>query len=226
MRVIILFVAAFLVFSYQTAAQDSSKIEVVKFEWSMRVPTRQIVETEPPDVAFIKGPETLSRQTLGRRESTNQAGDKTIAERSSDLRNVERDAVRSSLPEREKMFLYELKVKNADTRTIKSFIWEYQIAKETASPDASNRRFLCAEKIKSGDSRTLKFISYLPPSNVVDAIDSKDKSGANPASDVSISYVEYTDGTFWQRADWENSKSAPDSPQLAEKLKTNDCAAF
>lgn len=227
MRVIFSVVVTFLAFGSQVTAQNTAQLEVVKFIWNMYVPYKEIdTSAIQEDPRALKQPEQLNTGSIKRQERNAQAGEKTIEERSRDLAKVERAARRSASATPENIFVYELKIKNTDSKAIRSFIWEYRSAGETQSANISSRQFLCSEKIKAGDSETLRIFSHLPPTNVVDTSDSKNKSDKNHASDILINRVEYADGTVWQRPDWDGSKFALDSPQIAEKLKNSACAVL
>ena len=212
---IFLAVMTSLVFAAQITAQESAKVEVVKFNWSMYDRRRLINESA------LFGEDMSS--TAGR---DNRMREKTIEEQSQDLRRVESAAKRDASAPSGNIFLYELKLKNLDEKTIKSFIWEYKSAKESTPQNASRRWFLCAGKIKTGASKTLSIISHLPPVNVVDASAKGGESRKNFAVDVVINRVEYANGTVWKRADWDDSGYALDSAKITEKLKFNDCAAL
>ena len=216
MKVLIfLAVLTSLVFADQITAQDTAKVEVVKFNWSM-YDRRKIIN----ESALFDG------QASNRPGRSNRMIEKTIEERSQDLSRIENAARRSALPPPGNIFLYQLKVKNLDEKTIKSFIWEYQPVRESVPQNPSSRRFLCIQKIKTGDSKTLRIISHLPPVNVVEASVSNGESKKDFVVDVLINRVEYADGTVWKRVDWDDSKYALDSPKIAEKLRFNDCTAL
>ena len=222
MKVIIfLAVLTSLVFADQAAAQDTAKIEVVKFNWGMYDRQKLVTESAQfgEELSAPPAPATPAGRNTRMRE-------KTVEEQSQDLRKIESDAKRAAVPAPGNIFLYELKIKNLDEKAIKSFIWEYQLVKQPAPQNASGRRFLCAEKIKAGDSKTFRIISYLPPTNVVDASVSKNESKKDFAVDVVIYRVEYADGTVWKRADWDDSRYALNSPKIMEKLKLNDCTSL
>ena len=216
MKILIFFAAlAFPVFAEQLAAQDTAKVEVVKFNWGMFERRRVINELS----LFDEG-------TTVRPGKNNRAREKTIEEQSHDLARVENAARRSALPPPGNIFLYELKIKNLDEKNIKSFVWEYRLVRESELQNASSRRFLCVEKIKAGDSKTLRIISHLPPVNVVDATAPNSKSKRDFAVEVIINRVEYSDGTVWKKAGWDDSRYALNSRAIAEKLKFSDCTAL
>lgn len=205
-----------LVFADQITAQDSLKIEVIKFSWS-RYEQRKLIEDQ---TEFDK----QNSNPLNVKEK--KESEKSIDEKSRDLSRIENTARNSALTPSGNIFLYELQVKNLDQKNIKSFIWEYRPASKSLSQNDSSRRFLCSEKIKAGDSKTLRTISYLPPINMVDATAASEESKKNSAADVIINRVEYTDGTVWKRADWDDSKYRLDSSKTVEKLKFSSCAAL
>lgn len=213
----ILFFAALIFFAFanQLKAQNTVKVEVIKFNWSMYDLKKEMDDSTRLETGIFKRP-----------SRSNPTGEKSVEERSRDLSRAERGAMREASSPSGNIFLYELKIKNLDEKTIKSFIWEYQASKENNPQILFTRRFLCVEKIKAGNSKMLKIISHLPPVNVLDVSASNDKSERSYAVDIVINRVEYTDGTIWKRADWDDSKYALDLPEIAEKLKFNDCAAL
>ncbi len=216
MKVLIfLAVLTSLVFADQITAQDKAQVEVIKFRWSMYDRKKLINESA-----------LFNEEATNRPGRNNRMAEKTIEEQSHDLRRIESAARKTASAPSGNIFLYELKVKNLDEKTIRSFIWEYQPVKESTLQNASSRRFLCVEKIKEGDSKTLRIVSHLPPVNVVDAAVSGDESMKDFAVDVVINRVEYADGTVWKRVDWDDSRYMLDSTQIDRKLKNNNCAAL
>ncbi len=217
MRILLVFTLLIFgsAFADRIAAQDKAEIEVIKFSWNKYDSPQEREPTEEDDPSIFK-----------RLNRTNPNEEKSVEARSEDLRNAERDAVRNSLIGSKQLFLYELKIKNSGGENIRSFIWEYRDSKETAPPDSPVRRFLCSEKIKAGDTKTLRIFSSLPPSNVVDAAAVKNKSVTNYALNIVINRIEYADGTVWQKSDWDNSRYETISPQVAKKLKINPCAVL
>ena len=214
-NLIFLAVLTSILFADQAAAQDTAKVEVVKFNWGMYEQKKAINEAALSEEESINPPGRNSRMR-----------EKTIEEQSQDLRRIESVARKQSAPQPGNIFLYELKVKNLDEKTIKSFIWEYLSVKESAPQKVSGRRFLCVEKIRAGDSKTLRATSHLPPVNVVYASAPGEQTKKDFVVNLVINRVEYTDGTVWKRADWDDSEYALDSQAIAEKLKLNDCAAL
>lgn len=212
---VFLVVLTSLTFSARIAAQETTKLEVIKFNWGMYEPRKAINE-----------PSLFDDESANLPNRNNRAMEKTIEEQSRDLRKIENAARKSAANPPGNIFLYELKVKNADGKAIKSFIWEYRFAPEIALRNDSRRHFLCVEKIKAGDNKTLRIISRLPPINVVDATAANDNSKKDFTVDVVINQVEFADGTIWKRTGWDDSRYRLDSPKIDEKLKAGDCLAL
>ena len=116
MRILIISaMVTLLVFSNQMMAQNTAQIEVVKFNWSIYNPPKERNPAAELNTGSFKRPD---RDT--------PSVEKSMEERSRDLARTERAAVRQAAAAPENMFLYELKIKNLDTKNIKSFIWEYR----------------------------------------------------------------------------------------------------
>lgn len=101
-------------------------------------------------------------------------------------------------------FAYQLKVQNGGTRVTQNVFWEYQF-RETANPsNLVRRQFICNVKIKPSQEKSLQAFSTLGPSEVVDVKSLGKKAEFEGL--VRINRVEFSDGTFWQRKNWEVSE--------------------
>lgn len=98
-------------------------------------------------------------------------------------------------------FTYQLKVQNGGTKVTQNVFWEYRF-REIANPSNQvSRQFICSVKIKPSQEKSLEVFSRLGPSEVIDVKSLGKKSEFESA--VLINRVEFSDGTFWQRKDWE-----------------------
>jgi hypothetical protein len=121
--------------------------------------------------------------------------------RSQALRKVERDAARSAV-EGGDIFIYEVKVHNAGTKTIKNIFWEYQII-ETANPaNLSSRQFFCGLKIKANDSRDLQAMSLAAPKTNIISVKTVNGSKKSFEERAIVNRIEYMDNSLWQRDGW------------------------
>lgn len=112
-------------------------------------------------------------------------------------------------------FAYQVKIQNASTKVIQAVIWEYQF-KESLNPTNSSRReFLCGGPLKPEKGTEFRIFSKTGPSNVVSI-----GSLANKPKDlfeeiVVINFVEFADGSIWQRKNWN-----PEAAQRAFERRT------
>jgi hypothetical protein len=95
-----------------------------------------------------------------------------------------------------------VKVQNGSDKLIQTIFWEYQF-RETASPaNVTRRQFLCSARINAAKAKDLQAFSLSGPSDVVN-VKSLAKATRDQFSEgVVINRVEFSDGSFWQRRDW------------------------
>ena len=125
----------------------------------------------------------------------------TIDGRSAALeKNVQESRTRNPKPV--DGFTYQAKVRNAGKKVIEVVFWEYQF-KETANPSTvARRQFLCGVNIKPEKEKELQAFSLSGPSDVISVGSLANKSGNLFQEKAVINRVEYSDGTIWQRKDW------------------------
>jgi hypothetical protein len=139
-----------------------------------------------------------------------------MQERRAELRTAEVNAARSNQPD-VRIYFYRLEVKNTSTKVVKNFAWEYQPAD---AQDVSNRQFFCVIKAKPKESKELELFSPLPPSRVIDASNTRDKSEKNAKGKAVINKIEYVDGSMWQRPGWNTATFAADA---MDKVPSGKC---
>ncbi|MBD0371899.1 MAG: hypothetical protein ICV60_13750 [Pyrinomonadaceae bacterium] len=184
---------------------DGSQVMVLGSKWSKQ---RQ-VNPNPDNSRVTPYPQLVTPATRAadrNRNLNNQAGVRdpnldTIEGRSAALENIVQDS-RSAKPKPVDGFLYQAKIQNASDKTIEVLFWEYQF-KERANPaNVATRQFLCGVDIKPGKEKELKGFTISGPSNVI-SVGSLDNKSANLFEEkIVINRVEYSDGTIWQRKDW------------------------
>jgi hypothetical protein len=198
MKTFLLFsILMLLVFSAQRPckAQDSSGLTVIDFSWSRY---HQALDAEPN---WDAPPNTAHPPMTD--------ADKKVVERrygdlmrSAELKKVERDAARSSV-RRGEYYIYKVKLKNTDAKTIRLVFWEYQIIELANRENLARRQFLCAVKIKADDKKGIEAFSPIAPTaNVVSAKTLGKGAQKLFEEKAVINRIEYTDGSTWQRADW------------------------
>lgn len=180
----------------QTGTQDHSELIVLKFSSGIyQTGGRMIRSVQDPDPP--KNEPIRINQTV-RNEPQELKNRRDMLERRADMSAAEINASLSSQPS-SKLYFYRLRVKNASTKVVKSFTWEYQPFSE---PDPFDRQFFCHIKAKPNESKEIELFTPLAPSRVIDASKAGDKSAKGPDAKVIINKIEYIDGTVWQRQGW------------------------
>jgi len=95
-----------------------------------------------------------------------------------------------------------VKVQNSSARVVEILFWEYQFV-DAANPSIlARRQFLCGVNMKPDSKKELQAFSLSGPSDVVSVAALAKNSGNAFQEKVIINRVEYSDGTIWQRKDW------------------------
>ena len=103
-------------------------------------------------------------------------------------------------PERRvEQYAYEIKILNTGEKNLEVIDWEYSFPESDVATESTGRRFLTFNRIKPGNSLTLKGISFAPPTRVLNATASSDGRQALE-SRIVIRCILYSDGTFSRRA--------------------------
>jgi hypothetical protein len=195
------------VFHTQTVLEDSTDVIVVKFSCGLYQTgsgmIRSVQEPDPPNNEPFRINQTLKNEP---QESINR---RDMQERRAEMVTAERNASLSTQPP-SKIYFYRLRVKNASSKVVKSFAWEYQPLGE---PDPSNRQFFCYVKAKPSEAKDMELYTPLAPSRVVDASKAGQKSPENTNARVVINKIEYLDGTFWKRPAWDVRTFSDDATQ-------------
>src|ERR1700686_48671 len=132
----------------QIGTQERSDLVVLKFscrkyETGGRM-IRSVQDPDPPmnePISLNQAPRSNEPQEL-----KNQ---RDLQERRADMGATEINASLSKQPvSGSKLYVYRLQVKNASTKLVKSFAWEYQPSTE---PDPFDRQFFCSIKAKPNE---------------------------------------------------------------------------
>jgi hypothetical protein len=191
--------------------REDADLQVVKFTWTRFRQNGDLIhgvqDPGPPmnEPISIKPPERKNEPA----EIKNR---RDMQERRAEMNAAQQNASQSA-ERRHEQYVLRLEVKNTGTNTIKSMVWEYQPAAETADYDL--RQYVCMMKAKPKESKTFELISPSSPLKVVSA----DKKGEGK---VVINRIEYTDGSVWKRKGW----SIIIPPEQMSQMKNGECFMF
>ena len=90
-------------------------------------------------------------------------------------------------------YIYQIKIKNNGTKTIKSIAWEYVFLSPTNNKELNKLKFLSETNLKSGKTDNLIMRSSNPPTLVIQAED-EDKY----IEQIIIKSIQFEDGTVWK----------------------------
>ena len=184
---------------------DGSQVVVLSSKWSRQ--RQAVADTDNSRVAPYPQTETpTSRAQDRQRNMTLQRSARdpnldTLEGRSAALEKVVEES-RSNKSKPIDGFLYQAKIQNASSKTIEVLFWSYEF-KERANPsNVVTRQFLCGVNLKPGKDKELKAFITAGPSNVISIASLDNKSASLFEEKIVINRLEYSDGTIWQRKDW------------------------
>lgn len=200
----------------QTGTQDNPDLVVLKFSCgNYKTGSGMIRSVQDPDPPKN---EPIRINQSARNEPQEVKNRRDMLERRADMTAAEINAGLSSR-HNPRLYFYRLRVKNASTKIVKSFAWEYQ---PLSQPNPSDRQFFCNIKAKPSESKDIELFTPLSPSWVVEASQAGNKS-ANIIEKVVINKIVYMDGTVWQRKAW-NAKTFTD--EVVQKVAEGKCVGL
>ena len=199
---LLMFVATGL--SQDGAGADGSSVVVLSFKWSK---SRQIMEkldspSTGPAAAMIPANRNFERNA--RANSPAGVRDPNIDTLDGRSAALEKNVQESRMPQAKPVdgFAYRVKVQNASKKIVEVVFWEYQFKESSNPKTVARRQFLCGVNIKPTKEKELQSFSLSGPSDVISVGSLANKSGNLFEEKVVINRVEYSDGSIWQRKDW------------------------
>jgi hypothetical protein len=97
------------------------------------------------------------------------------------------------------MYIYDVKINNTSSKTIRKLVWEYVVVDEDTQREVGNHRFTSMVRLHPGKSAQLVGHSYFPPSSIVDAKKADNVSPGKYSERVVIHLITYNDKSVWKR---------------------------
>lgn len=181
---------------------EAPPVVVTSFRWARdRKPIENALSVlSTPAPAMIAANKNFEKQ----RRINAPAGERDPNSDTLDGRSAEIDRIvqQSREPQPVDGFSYSVKVQNRSAKLIQTIFWEYQFTEKANPVNVTRRQFLCSARISPDKGKDLQAFSLFGPSEVVN-VKSLGRASADQFSEgVVINRVEYTDGSFWQRRDW------------------------
>lgn len=203
MRNLLLLILAVL-FLPSPQSQQGSSLIVVTYKWTR---TRQVMEkTDTPNTAPAAAmiPQNKNFQRNVRVNEPVGTRDPNLDTTDGRSATMEKNVQESRIPQAKPVdaFAYKIKVKNPTTQAADIVFWEYQFIERANPQSITRRQFLCAANITPGKEKEIQAFSLSGPSDVV-SVNTLASNAAQPFDEkVLINRVEFTDGSIWQRPDW------------------------
>ena len=184
------------------AADDKAPVVVVAYKWLRdRQPVENAVSgSTSPAPAMIAANKNFERQRrVNASPAERDPNIDTIDGRSAAIDRIV-DESRAAPPV--EGFAYQVKVHNAGTRTVVAIFWEYRFTESARPANIARRQFMCSTTIEAEKHKEFRLFSLSGPSDVIDVKSLGKNSGNQFQENVLVNRVEYADGSFWQRKDW------------------------
>lgn len=186
------------------ASTDNAPATVLEFKWFKdKQSSDKAVNagTNAPAPAMISANKNFERQ----RRINDPAGvmdpnSNTIDGRSAELDRIVQES-REAKP-RVDGFTYQAKIQNTGAKVIKTVFWEFRFTESANPSNVSRRQFVCSSKVKPDKTKDLEVFSLTSPSGVVSVGSLAKKTESIFQEAVLVNRIEYEDGSFWQRKDW------------------------
>lgn len=139
--------------------------------------------------------DTRSRRLIYEEEIRNR---NSVENRSRDMLDLEESVMREARNARPiDLFRYRVNLKNTGTKVVRFVFWDYQASYDNDFTEVTHRQFRCTAKLKPNQNERFEGYSLQPPLRVVSA------ATKTYHQRVVINRIEYADGTFWQRPEWQ-----------------------
>ncbi|HEX7295643.1 MAG TPA: hypothetical protein VF251_07835 [Pyrinomonadaceae bacterium] len=165
---------------------------------------KSMVSTEPP---VIKPDPNLGRRDPNEDpEYAKKQENKRLAEMSRVGGIAHDDKQAKEPPDPTRLFyVFTAQMRNDSPKTITRVVWAYRVSNYPNMADIADTEFLCSTKIEPRQSIEIDAVARLPRVMVVDvaaqgAVADVPKPSIN---DFIIKQVQFSDGTTWQRPDWD-----------------------
>lgn len=214
-----------------SAPEDNSPLLILDFKWQKN---RQIIEkplatTMIPAAAMTPKDKAFEReQRINDPMGAKDPKADTVDTRSATIERIMQES-RSPGSKTVDGFDHRIRVRSGATKTIVGVFWEYQFIESLNNANVVRRQFICGVKIKPNQDKELQGLSLSNPDAVISVQTLTNKNGKAFLEKAVINRVEYSDGSLWQRKDWnlaemkaaiEHAFATPWGPDMCRSLES------
>jgi len=192
---------------------DGSSVSVLGYKWTK---SRQTIAVTDNSAATVPPAPTMTPSVRNPHRNVRPNDPLGVKDPNQDSVDARAQALEKNVQESRKAqpknldgFAYKVKVQNSGEKVIEIVFFEYQFTEAAAPANVTRRQFLCGVNIKPGKEKELSAFSLSGPSDVVSVESLGNKSGSLFQERVVINRVEYSDGSIWQRRNWDFAEIKP-----------------
>lgn len=190
-----------------TASQEVSSVTVLGFKWfrthqAAKTPDAAATAPATPAPAMIAANKNFQRNArINDPAGVRDPNEDTLDGRGAALEKIVQES-RTPKAKPTDGFAYLVKIQNGSKNVIEILFWEYQFIDQSNPANVTRRQFLCGVNIKPNKEKELQAFGLSGPSDVISVGSLANASSKVIQEKVVINRVEYTDGSIWQRKDW------------------------
>ena len=190
-----------------TALPEVPSVTVLRFKWSK---THQTAKTPAPAAgapvtpapAMIAANKNFQRNArINDPAGVRDPNEDTLDGRGAALDKIVQEA-RTPKAKAVDNFAYLVRIQNSSPKVVEILFWEYQFIDPMNPENVTRRQFLCGVNIKPNKEKELQAVSLSGPSDVINVGSLAIDPGKLFEEKVVINRVEYSDGSIWQRKNW------------------------
>lgn len=171
---------------------DAPDVKVLKNKWRRQV--RHPALDEDP---FRAGQVATDMQQDKRETIRSNVINKQLGRDPAPLPNGQPALVSSTGPS--PTYVYEVKIMNTGTKTIRTLVWEYMFFDPDTQQEVGRHLYKSRVDLRPGKSRMVDGISLSPQTRTVDVAKTGKKLEQQYSERVVIQHIEYADGSSWMR---------------------------
>ena len=190
------FLTAGISFGQEAQSPTKMNVEILKLHWEkqVRLP-RNFDPSIIPTGGTFSDPGSRTSGSTGASSSADATRVATSVRSAAAGSNNTFPATPGRLPV---FYVYALKVKNTDSKTIEGIAWDYVFIDPTSNAELGNHQFLSYAKVPTDKSATLEAQLRSPPIRVVRSSESTKNAHPKLIERSVIQCVLYADDTVWK----------------------------
>lgn len=171
---------------------DTPDVAVLKMKWRRQV--RHPALDEDP---FLAGRTAIQLEQAKKETVRGNVINKQLGRDTVPLPNGQPPLVSSSAPSAK--YVYEVKLMNTGTKTIRTLVWEYMFFDPDTKREVGRHLYKSLVNLRPGKSKTVDGYSLSPQTRTVDASRAGEDLQHQYSERVVIQHIEYADGSSWRR---------------------------